>query len=147
MAIQIDLTAEDTPFGMPLAGAYLRVYEATPNLGSKTASIKAAIWANKTARDANKQSLPVTWQGGLEIKELAQPEQRLIFRDEKGEPVFEEIGGQVVAKSILNPAIPAFAEVLGQIVERLSAGEDYRDVGYALIKTLPFVKDRNPQDV
>lgn len=147
MGIQIDLKPEDTPFGLPIDGAYLRVYEATPNLGSKTASIKAAIWANKAARDGNKQSLPVTWQAGLDIKELAQPEQRLIFRDEKGEPVFEEVAGQIVAKSILNPAIPSFADVLAKIVERLSKGEDYRDVGYELIKTLPFVRERNPKDV
>lgn len=147
MAIQIDLKAEDTPFGCEFKGAYLRVYDATPNLGAKTASIKAAIWASKAARDGNKQALPVTWQAGLEIKETAQPEQRLIFRDEKGEPVFEELNGQVVAKSILNPAIPAFADVLDDIVEKLSGGGDYRDVGYALIKTLPFVADRNPVDV
>jgi len=148
VGIFLDLKKEDTPFRVPLTNCYLRVTNTVPDLGNKSAKISVAVWLSKESRTQEGAALPIGAVLDLTVLPNMQERRLEVPRDASGNLVFNgTVDGKpaVIPQEI--PEIPPFADVLDDIVAKLGEGPDkYKDVGYALVKLLPFVQERNPRD-
>lgn len=143
MAIQIAVKEADTPFGLELEAAYVRITQVVIDWSQRVMQFSAAVWADSEAREANKQ--PVMQLPTIQIKNDATPEQWRQVVNDSGVPVLGEDGRPQLVQTA--PALPSFATVEQQIGQAIVAGQDYRTVGYNLLKSLDVVKNNTPVDV
>ncbi len=142
MAIQISVPADAVPFGVALAKAYVRITDVHINWSGKTMTFQSSVWADKGSRDTKKQAImqvqpinirPEVTPATFRIKTDAQGQQVI----ENGEPVMEQT----------SPEFPSFEQVELLIGQAILANQDYRKVGYDLLKRMDLIKNNGPSDV
>lgn len=144
MAVQITLAKNATPYGVALPEAYVRITQVVIDWSQKVMQFQASVWSDVEARQAGQQ--PVMQTPPMQIREQAQPAQFRVLQDphtgqnlldEEGKPRFEEVA----------PALPSFEEVEQLIGAAVAAGQDYRTVGYGVLKKLNLIKNNSPIDL
>lgn len=144
MAVQISLAKGDTPYGVALPGAYVRITQVLIDWSQRVMQFQAAVWSDKDARDAGQQ--PIMQTPPIQIRDQAQPAQFRVLQDpqtgqnlldEEGKPRFMQVA----------PALPSFEEVEQLIGAAVAAGQDYRTVGYGVLKKLDIIKNNSPVDL
>lgn len=142
MAIQISVPAESVPFGVALAKAYVRITDVHINWSDKTMLFQSSVWADKGSRDGKRQ--PIMQVQPILIRKEATPASFRIKTDAQGQQVVEN--GEPVMEQT-SPAFPSFDEVELLIGQAILANQEYRKVGYDLLKKLDLVKNNSPSDV
>lgn len=142
MAIQVSIPKESVPFGVSLAKAYVRITSVLINWSDKTMMFQASVWADKESRDTSRQAIMQV--PAISIRKEPTPATHRIKTDAKGQQVIEN--GEPVLEQT-SPAFPSFEEVELLIGQAILANQDYRKVGYDLLKKLDLVKNNSPSDV
>lgn len=142
MAIQISVPKDSVPYGVSLEKAYVRITSVNIDWSNRTMVFQASVWADKESRDSKKQAImqvqpifigPEVTKANFRIKTDAQGQQVI----ENGEPVMEQT----------SPEYPSFEQVELLIGQAILSNQDYRKVGYDLLKKLDLVKNNSPSDV
>lgn len=142
MAIQISVPKSDVPYGVGLSNAYVRITNANIDWANKTMMFQASLWADKESRDSNKQ--PIMSVQPIYIRAEATPANFRIKTDAQGQQVMQD--GEPVMEQT-SPSYPSFSEVELLIGQAILANQDYRKVGYDLLKKVDLIKNNNPADV
>lgn len=142
MAIQINVPKDAVPYGVNLANAYVRITNANIDWSNKTMTFQASVWADKESRDSNKQ--PIMAVQPIYIRPEPTPANFRIKTDAEGKQVM--VDGEPVMEQT-SPSYPSFDQVELLIGQAILANQDYRKVGYDLLKKVDLVKNNDPKDV
>ena len=144
MAVQITLAKEATPYGVALPQAYVRITQVVIDWSQKVMQFQASVWSDVDARTAGQQ--PVMQTPPMQIREQPQPAQFRVLQDpQTGQNLLDEEGKPRFVQ--VAPALPSFSEVEQMIGAAVAAQQDYRTVGYTLLKKLDIIKDNSPVDL
>jgi len=137
MAVQITLAKEATPYGVALPQAYVRITQVVIDWSQKVMQFQASVWSDVDARTAGPP---------MQIREQPQPAQFRVLQDpQTGQNLLDEEGKPRFVQ--VAPALPSFSEVEQMIGAAVAAQQDYRTVGYTLLKKLDIIKDNSPVDL